>query len=85
MTEWPIVVLEDCYTGVYSGGPWIAFEARDDSAELLVKMYEGINANDSGCRAFWDEMRAEGGKWWAVGPTPDEAVAALNANYNNPG
>jgi hypothetical protein len=81
MTEWPIVVLEDRYNGTYSGGKWVAFELRDESPELLVKMYDGTNASDGPCRVFWDQMREEGGKWWAVGATPDEAVATLNERY----
>lgn len=67
--DWPTIVVEDRYGGVYSGGAWLAFQPDD---------WPGLDSD-----AFGADL--ECGGWWAehsddaIGrdDTPDLAVADL--------
>jgi hypothetical protein len=76
---YPVIVLQDRYGGVYSGGEWIAI--RDGNALVgsevraawVVK--HGPSGTDLDAASFWSDPPA----WVAVGPTPDDAVQHLFA------
>ena len=72
---YPVVIVQDRYNGVYSGGKWIAI-AQGDSPERLDLIWLGAHAEDLAAVAFWAKYRDK--EWLAVGDTPDEALAALN-------
>ena len=75
----PVMVLEDRYGGVYSGGPWLAIGVADrleNGAYRAVRVLEsGPSGDDVEAQFFWGEPPS----WIAVGQTPDEAVARLRA------
>lgn len=73
----PIMVVEDRYRGVYSGGVWLAIGAADaienGSYRAIHVLDRGPGGDDLDAQDFWSAPPA----WIAVGQTPDEAVAAL--------
>jgi hypothetical protein len=79
LAAFPIVVIEDRYNGVYSGGKWIAFAKADDENLSCVLAYLTENVGPWGddivARVFGQSLPA----WAAVGATPDEAVQAVRA------
>lgn len=70
LRDWPTIVVEDRYGGVYSGGAWLAFQPDD---------WPGLDSD-----AFGPDP--ECANWWAAqeeavigrGGTPDQAVADLD-------
>jgi hypothetical protein len=81
----PIAIVEDRYGGVYSRGRWLAvaeFDARDvagDGARTrLDYVMEHAHGDDVTARLFWDDD-APALPWLAVGDTPDQALANLEA------
>lgn len=77
LSLYPIVILEDRYTGTYGGGAWIAIANADRKVKgtnrIVHCMMDGPSAGDPQAIAFW----ANPPDWIAVGSTPDEAKAAL--------
>ncbi len=64
---YPLTITADRYTGVYSGGEFIAWNL--DANEVP----EGIYSNDCGCHEFWLTNKIVCGK----GKTVSEALADL--------
>jgi len=76
---YPIVLVQDRYSGAYSGGAWLALAEGDRSYEEASRigwiMSHGPSGNDLEAAAFWQAHPA----WIATGKTPDEAIARLRA------
>jgi hypothetical protein len=74
---YPIAIVEDRYTGVYSGGTWLAiFEARlpyKGQTRVDFVLTEGPHGDDSEAAEFW----ANPPDWIAVGNSPQEALDHL--------
>lgn len=80
---YPVVILQDRYSGAYSGGAWLAiaeaseiYEGMTRAAYCLSDDVPGPSADDSGTLEFWSDAPPD---WIAPGNTPDEALAALLA------
>jgi len=78
--EYPIVVMQDRYSGAYSGGTWLAianasdlFDETTTRAQFCLTGDSGPSDSDVEAGAFWSCPP----DWIAVGCTPDEAVDAL--------
>ncbi len=81
--SYPVVIIEDRYSGTYSGGKWIAiagFDTDGPASELLAALAADDEdlpspwAQDIPTQEFWDNPPG----YVAVGSTPDEALKALN-------
>ena len=77
---YPIVVLQDRYSGVYSGGDWLAVAGATDRMDdgrtridFCLNADEGPSGSDIEAATFWVDSPS----WIAVGTTPDEALAKL--------
>lgn len=71
---YPVVVVEDRYSGTYSGGQWLAVAEGDIN---MPSVWIGPHGDDCTSAAFWDNAP----KWIATGDTPNEALAALYEKY----
>lgn len=71
---YPVVVLQDRYGGVYSGGDWIAI-AEGDLGRRFTEVLDGAHGEDCDAMEFWESPP----EFVAVGDTPDAAVANLHA------
>lgn len=78
--NYPIAILEDRYSGVYSGGIWIAVAQADellDSSNTRVQFCltsdDGPYGSDSEAAEFWSDPL----DWIAVGETPELAIENL--------
>ena len=75
----PIMVVQDRYQGVYSGGGWWAVARADDLLDGMTRiqwlMENGPGGDDVTCAVLWNRRPP----WVAAAQTPDEAVAALVA------
>lgn len=78
---YPIAIIEDRYTGCYSGGKWLAIaecDTMENGTYRIVRVLEGGPYGDgTDAMEFW----AEPPRWIAVGNTPDEARAKLLAQH----
>lgn len=79
---WPIALIEDRYSGVYSGGRWLAIananaEIERDGSRIQNVLFGDAYADDISAAGFWVETP----EWIAVGNTPDEALDALRAKH----
>lgn len=77
---YPIAIIEDRYTGTYSGGKWLAIATADTSFGGCVSrigycLDEGPHGDDCEAMDFWSDAPA----WIAVGSTPDQALRALQS------
>jgi hypothetical protein len=79
---YPVRIYQDRYGGSYSGGAWIAIDMKRAALEISA-IEEGILGSDVEVREFWFSVRDA--DWIAVGPTPDSALAALEAKQDTPG
>lgn len=74
---YPIVVLQDRYGGVYSGGAWLAVSIADrleNGSYRVIKCLEGgPNGDDLEAQEFWGAPP----DWIEAADTPDHAVARL--------
>lgn len=68
-----IVIVQDRYGGVYSGGAWLAFQEADAVYKGSCVLSSGPNGGDFEASNFWSRLPS----WIAVGDTPDEAKAHL--------
>jgi hypothetical protein len=73
---WPVRIYQDRYGGSYSGGGWVAVDMACKNMEI-TQIETGILGGDVEVREFWSVVSHE--KWIAVGPTPNDALAALEA------
>lgn len=76
--DYPATIINDRYSGTYSGASWTAFPL--DPCDIPEEIYD----EDIPCMNFWDKYKEPVGK----GSTPDEAMADLIAQIreiaNNP-
>ncbi len=74
---YPVLLLQDRYGGVYSGGQWIAIHEANRLVTLETRaawvVVHGPSGNDFDAASFWSEPP----DWIAVGASPDEAIKAL--------
>ncbi|APH72275.1 hypothetical protein [Aquibium oceanicum] len=80
METFPIAIFEDRYTGVYSGGRWLAVASATDGLDgketrigFCLESDDGPSGSDVEAATFWVDPPL----WIAVGGTPDEALANL--------
>lgn len=81
---YPIIVMQDRYSGVYSGGRWLAIAcataAVDDGGtrvEFCLNAPDGPSGSDVEAAGFW----VNAPEWIAVGGTPDEALEKLRKSH----
>ena len=76
---YPIAVFEDRYSGVYSGGSWIAVSECDkieDGRSRFWIAFDGTHGGgDIEASSFGDLIPIL--PWIAVGSSPDEAIENL--------
>lgn len=64
---YPLTVIKDRYSGLYSGGKYIAFNKE------YYEVHKAVNGNDDECINFWECYSDIVGK----GNTPKEAIENL--------
>lgn len=77
---YPIAIIEDRYTGAYSGGKWLAISEADTAhggylSRASLCLEEGPHGDDGEAMDFWRDPPP----WVAVGNTPDQALRALQS------
>ena len=80
METYPIAIVQDRYTGVYSGGWWPAIACATDivdgnqtRVDFCLVSDDGPSGSDVEAGSFWVSPPS----WIAVGNTPEEALANL--------
>lgn len=78
MNTFPIAIIEDRYTGAYSGGRWLAIAMADvsegqHSTRVSAMLAEGPFGQDCDAMDFWENPP----DWIAVGHTPTDAFTEL--------
>lgn len=69
---YPATIVQDRYTGAYSGGRWLAFNMDAD------EIPSAISDDDNTCAAFWADVKYGGsGPVVGIGETPNEALVDL--------
>lgn len=71
---YPVTIIEDRYTGAYSGGKWTAFNRYADDIP------EEVDDSDVPCFTFWWSTNKEP---VGIGNTPDEALRDLEEKIEN--
>ena len=71
--DYPVVIIEDRYSGIYSGGRWAAV-AQGSTPGRLELYWLGAHGSDTDAQLFWLAAKPE---WAASGNTPDLALRAL--------
>ena len=82
----PVVVLQDRYCGLYSGGEWLAVANADtpynpidpDPTRAIFCQDEGPNGTDEEAKNFWRKPP----RWVAAAASPNAAVEKLCALAN---
>lgn len=74
MDIYPLVIIKDRYTGVYSGGKYTAWNI------YLEDIPQAIEADDVTCFTFWHSYDGAVG----LGNTPNEAVEDLRQKLGKP-
>ncbi len=73
----PIVIVEDRYSGVYSGYKWLVFARFDETINMSEDMENGVWGDDVEAATWFAE---NGHRYWG-GSTPDEALANFRRHY----
>ena len=80
METYPIAIVQDRYTGVYSGGRWLAIACATDivdgnqtRVDFCLVSDDGPSGSDVEAGSFWIDPPS----WIAVGDTPDKALEKL--------
>ena len=78
--SYPVAIIQDRYSGAYSGGLWLAVAGADaltghGQMRALYVLTDGPHGDDCDAMMFWQEPP----EWIAVGATPDDALQALRA------
>lgn len=76
-SSFPIVIVEDRYTGVYSGHRWLVFPQFDEEIDAIKDLAEGVWGDDSEAVEWFSE---NGHRYWG-GNTPDEALTNFHTYY----
>jgi hypothetical protein len=73
----PIVVVQDRYQGVYSGGAWLAIAQADrplkDTTRVAWVMVDGPGGGDAWASDFWRDAPS----WIASANSADDAIGRL--------
>jgi hypothetical protein len=84
--NYPIAIIEDRYSGVYSGGNWIAVAqasellgSSNSRVQFCLTSDDGPYGSDSEAAEFWSDPP----DWIAVGETPELAIENLR-NHARP-
>jgi hypothetical protein len=79
---YPVRIYQDRYGGSHSGGGgWVAVDMKNRTMEV-PEIEKGILGDDIEAMEFW--VAVKGAKWIASGPTPNDALAALEARQDRP-
>lgn len=82
-TLYPVVVVQDRYQGVYSGGAWLCVAAADTMEGQLHRaswvLTFGPGSDDLIAAMFW----ATAPSWIASGRTPELAIDSLLAKVSD--
>ncbi len=74
---YPIAIVQDRYTGVYSNGTWLAIaharEQHEGRSRAAFVLSDGPHGDDRVPAEFW----ADPPPWIAVGNSPQEALDRL--------
>ncbi|WP_202900645.1 hypothetical protein [Sphingomonas phyllosphaerae] len=74
---YPIIVVQDRYQGVYSGGAWLAIAQADRSLNGTTRvawvMVDGPGGGDVWASDFWSDAPS----WIASANSADDAIARL--------
>lgn len=83
--QWPIALIEDRYSGCYSGGKWIAISESDQIVDAVNTRVQycliaenGPSGGDTEAASFWESAPT----WIAVAQTPSEAIDLLGSRTN---
>lgn len=68
---WPLTIIADRYSGVYSGAKFLAFNLYEQDIP------DGPSGNDNACGDFWEYQDHHQMFIIGKGSTPDEAFKAL--------
>jgi hypothetical protein len=75
-------IYQDRYGGIYSrGGRWVAVDMRGIDVMSLHEIENGILGGDLEAMRFWETV--VGKTWIATGRTPNDALAALEAQQQD--
>ena len=78
MDPYPMTIVEDRYTGAYSGGLYTAWN------NFPWEVPEAIFGDDSSCFDFWRLVRKNKSIYlFGVGQTPEEAAKNLREKINS--
>ena len=67
---YPVTIIQDRYSGVYSGGEWTAFNLHKEQVP------DAIDGDDVECREFWT-LASNFHLSIGIGKTPNEAFDDL--------
>ncbi len=70
---YPLTIIYDRYSGVYSGGKYTAWNKHP------IYVPEEIAYDDVSCAVFWDDYNKD---LVGLGNTPDEAIKNLKIKLN---
>jgi hypothetical protein len=70
---WPIIIVQDRYRGVYTGGRWVAIGQAD---YVLDSLDDTVWGDDASCME-WAYRNIDQLKQVGIGGTPDEALEDL--------
>jgi len=77
----PVVIVEDRYTGAYSHGKWLAIDGSSGIEDLgFLMLQDGPLGDDIDAMEFWKTPP----DWIAVGDTPDKALESLRQKLEAP-
>jgi hypothetical protein len=84
MSDYRIVILQDRYSGVYSGGEWLSVadatemhHAAQTRLEFCLSASNGPSGPDPDAASFWVNPPS----WISVGRSPDEALLKLRNSF----
>lgn len=75
---YPVAIIQDRYSGTYSGGCWLAIaNARESYDDTMTRaswcLRDGLHGDDITAVLFWEQPPC----WLAAGATPGDAIAKL--------
>lgn len=75
---YPVAVIQDRYSGTYSGGFWLAVANADIDRRVMAVLENGPHGDDGDAMIFWNRPPF----WIASGATPTDAIEKLHAQCN---
>jgi len=79
---WPCTIVMDRYSGVYSGGSWIAWNQSPAQIEAEGGRLDGQFADDTSCAEFWGarDRSPDDFPSCGKGATPQDAYEGMVAS-----